>query len=152
MSIFRAAANDKTQFIRGGRLDMDRVMEKFVEHFDSIYGDQAQEFDEEEGRRRFLLYLRPIISGAGNYYIEPRTRNARRMDVVVDYQGEQFIIELKIWRGDAYNSRGEKQLSDYLDYFDLKKGYMLSYNFNQKKETGVRKIHLGDRMLVEAVV
>ncbi len=152
MSIFRAAANDKTQFIRGGRLDMDRVMEKFVEHFDSIYGDQAQEFDEEEGRRRFLLYLRPIINGAGNYYIEPRTRNARRMDVVVDYQGEQFIIELKIWRGDAYNSRGEKQLSDYLDYFDLKKGYMLSYNFNQKKETGVRKIHLGDRMLVEAVV
>ena len=131
---------------------MDTVMKKFVEHFDSIYGDQTIEFDEEEGRRRFLLYIRPIINGTGNYYIEPETRNARRMDVVVDYLGERIVIELKIWRGTSYNERGEKQLSDYLDYFNLKKGYMLSYNFNQKKEVGVREIHIGDRTLIEAVV
>lgn len=150
--IFTTAANNKSQFIRNGHLDMDMVMRKFVEHFDSIYGDQKMEFDEEEGRRRFLLYLRPIINGTGNYYIEPQTRNARRMDVVVDYLGERFIIELKIWRGDSYNKRGEKQLSDYLDYFHLKKGYMLSYNFNQKKKIGVKEICLGNRVLVEAVV
>ena len=29
---------------------------------------------------------------------------------------------------------------------------MLSYNFNQKKETGVKEIVFGDRVLVEAVV
>lgn len=151
-SIFKAASSDKSQFIRSGHLDMDMVMKKFVEHFDSIYGDQTAEFDEEEGRRRFLLYIRPIINGTGNYYIEPETRNARRMDVVVDYLGERFIIELKIWRGTSYNERGEKQLSDYLDYFNLKKGYMLSYNFNQKKEIGIKEIRIGDRILVEAVV
>ncbi len=150
--IFMAAANDKPQFIRNGHLNMELVMEKFVQHFDSIYGDQKQEFDEEEGRRRFLLYLRPIINGVGNYYIESQTRNARRMDVVVDYLGERFVIELKIWRGDAYNKRGEEQLADYLDYFHLTKGYMLSYNFNQKKEIGVKRIALGNRVLVEAVV
>lgn len=150
--IFTTAANNRSQFIHNGHLDMVMVMRKFVEHFDSIYGDQKMEFDEEEGRRRFLLYLRPIINGTGNYYIEPQTRNARRMDVVVDYLGERFIIELKIWRGDSYNKRGEKQLSDYLDYFQLKKGYMLSYNFNQKKKIGVKEICLGDRVLVEAVV
>jgi len=74
------------------------------------------------------------------------------MDVVVDFLGEQFIIELKIWRGNAYNERGEEQLSDYLDSFHLKKGYMLSYNFNKKKEIGVKEIPIGDRVLVEAVV
>lgn len=74
------------------------------------------------------------------------------MDVVVDYGGEQFLIELKIWRGNAYHERGEQQLSDYLDYFHLQKGYMLSYNFNQKKETGLKTITVGDRLLVEAVV
>lgn len=150
--IYRAASNHKTQFIREGRLDMVLVLKKFVEHFDSIYGEQREAFDEEEGRRRFLLYLRPIINGAGNYYVEPETRNARRMDVVVDYFGERFIIELKIWRGNAYHERGERQLSDYLDYFDLKKGYMLSYNFNKKKEIGVKEIHIGNRLLIEAVV
>lgn len=39
------------------------------------------------------------------------------MDVVIYYHGEQHIIEMKVWRGNAYNERGEKQLSDYLDYF-----------------------------------
>lgn len=151
-SIFRAAANNKSQFICNGHLNMDVVMEKFVKHFDSIYGDQTLDFDEDEGRRRFLLYIRPIINGTGNYYIEPQTRNTRRMDVVVDYLGERFIIELKIWRGDSYNRRGEKQLLDYLDYFHLKKGYMLSYNFNKKKKIGVKEIILGDKVLIEAVV
>ena len=151
-SIFRAASDDKSQFVHHGRLNMDLVMEKFVEHFHSIYGDRAMKFDEEEGRRRFLLYIRPIINGTGNYYIEPETRNSRRMDVVVDYLGERFVVELKIWRGNSYHERGEKQLLDYLDYFHLQKGYMLSYNFNQKKETGVKEITFGSRVLVEAVV
>ncbi len=150
--MFAAASDNRSQYIKNGRLDMDTVMKKFVEHFDSIYGDQEPEFDEEEGRRRFLLYIRPIINGTGNYYIEARTRNARRMDVVVDYLGDRFVIELKIWRGNSYHERGEEQLSDYLDYFQLKKGYMLSYNFNQKKEIGVKELHFGDKVLVEAVV
>ena len=150
--IFKAAARNKTQYIRNGYLDMETVLAKYVEHFDSIYGDAAESFSEEEGRRRFLLYLRPIINGTGNYYIEAKTRNTRRMDIVVDYLGEQFIVELKIWRGNAYNERGEKQLADYLDYFHLKKGYMLSYNFSRNKEIGVKKIPVGDRVLVEAVV
>ncbi len=151
-SIFKEANNHKSQFIQNGNLNMEIVLRKFVEHFNSIYGEQKQVFNEEEGRRRFLLYLRPIINGVGNYYIEAQTRNARRMDIVVDYKGEQFVIELKIWHGDSYHTRGEKQLSDYLDYFHLKKGYMLSYNFNQKKEIGVKEICIGDKVLIEAVV
>lgn len=68
------------------------------------------------------------------------------------YRGEQFIIELKVWRGNAYNERGEQQLSDYLDYFHLKKGYMLSFNFNKKKTVGVKEVILGNKLLIEAVV
>ena len=74
------------------------------------------------------------------------------MDLVIYYAGVQSIIEMKIWRGNAYNERGEQQLSDYLDYFHLKKGYMLSFNFNKKKKTGVRKIRIGERTIIEAVV
>ncbi len=121
-------------------------------HFHDLYGNRNEEFLEEVGRRYFLLYLKPIINGVGNYYIEARTRDMERTDVIVDYRGEQFVIELKIWRGNAYHERGEKQLWDYLDYYHLKKGYMLSFNFNKKKELGVREIVLGDKVLVEAVV
>lgn len=150
--MYKDALRNKNQFVKNGHLDMRLVLEKFVEHFDDLYGDKKQKFMEEDGRRYFLLYLRPIINGVGNYYIEAQTRNMERTDVVVDYLGDQFVIELKLWRGNAYNERGEKQLSDYLDYYHLQKGYMLSFNFNKNKQIGVKEIIIGDKMLIEAVV
>ena len=99
-----------------------------------------------------MLFLKPIINGTGNCYVEAQTRNRERMDLVIDYQGEQSIVEMKIWHGNSYNERGEKQLLEYLDHFHLKKGYMLSFNFNKKKEIGVKEVVIGDKLLIEAVV
>ena len=62
------------------------------------------------------------------------------------------MVELKIWHGNTYNERGERQLLDYLDAYHLEKVYMLSFNFNRKKEVGVREIRIGEKVLVEAVV
>lgn len=84
--------------------------------------------------------------------MEAQTRDAGRTDLIVDYRGEQFIVEMKIWHGDEYNERGERQLAEYLDYYHQKKGYMLSFNFNKKKETGIKTIAIDDKVIVEAVV
>ncbi len=100
----------------------------------------------------FLLYLRPIINGTGNYYIEAETLEQKRTDVVVDYRGEQYIIEMKIWHGQEYNTRGEKQLAEYLDAYHVNQGYMISFNFNQNKEIGVHEILIDDKKIIEAVV
>lgn len=150
--VFVQGESDRIQFIKNERLDMDLVLKKFVEYFDEIYGSSDAKFIEAQGRRFFLLYLKPIINGAGNYYIEAQTRDARRTDVIVDYRGEQFIIELKIWHGNEYNERGEQQFTDYLEYYHKDKGYMLSFNFNKNKKTGVSEIRIGDKTVVEAVV
>lgn len=151
-NLYKTALQSKNQFIKNGHFDMRLVLERFVVHFNDLYGDQNQRFLEEDGRRYFLLYLKPIINGTGNYYIESRTRNMERTDVIVDYGGEQFVIELKIWRGNGYNTRGEEQLSAYLEHYHLTKGYMISFNFNKKKQVGVKEMILGNRVLVEAVV
>lgn len=150
--IFSIGVNDKNQFLRNGHLDMERILEKFVLHFNDIYGSQPDKFKEDDGRKLFLLYLRPIINGVGNYYIEAQTRDQRRTDVIVDYLGEQFIIEMKIWHGEEYHSRGEQQLSEYLDYYHIEKGYLLSFNFNKNKQVGMQKIQFGNKKIVEAVV
>lgn len=110
-AMYDEAQRSKSQFISEGRLDMRKVLEKFVLHFSDIYGDNDEKFIEEYGRKFFLLYLKPIINGVGNYYIEAHTRDARRTDVIVDYMGEQFVVELKIWHGNEYHERGEKQLT-----------------------------------------
>ena len=150
--IYAVSLLEKNQFIVGGHLNMRLVLEKFVLHFHDLYGDSNEKFVEEEGRKYFLLYLRPIINGTGNYYIESRTREQKRTDLIVDYRGEQYIVEMKIWHGQEYHSRGEQQLAEYLDAYHVKTGYMLSFNFNKKKEIGVRDVCVGDKKIVEAVV
>lgn len=72
--------------------------------------------------------------------------------MIVDYLGEQFIVELKIWHGNEYQERGRQQLMEYLDYYKQDKGYLLSFNFNKKKETGVKKLQIGEKLIIEAVV
>lgn len=151
-AIYDVAQGNRNEFLHGGRLDMDRVLEKFTVHFNDIYGANDEKFIEDQGRKLFLLYLKPIINGTGNYYIEAQTRDARRTDVIVDYLGEQFVVELKIWRGNEYNERGEEQLAAYLEEYHLDKGYMISFNFNKNKRPGVREMLLGSRKIVEAVV
>lgn len=129
-------------------LNMELVLEKFMIHFHDIYGENTEKFVEENGRRVFLLYLKPIINGTGNYYIEAQTRDQSRTDVIVDYLGKQYVIELKIWRGNEYNKRGEKQLAEYLEYYHLEKGYLLSFNFNKNKKTGLKEVE-ADKQISE---
>lgn len=146
------AAANRNQFIVSDMLQMDLVMKKFYEYFEEIYTDNDHKFIEENGRKLFLLFLKPIINGTGNYYVEAQTRNNRRTDIIVDYKGKRFIIELKIWHGNEYNLRGQKQLFDYLDYYKEDKGYLLSFNFNKDKKTGVNELEYDGRKIMEVVV
>ena len=143
---------EKSQFIDGKTLKMDLILEKFALHFRDIYGGNDLTFKEEEGRRFFMLYIRPIINGSGNYYIEAQTRDRSRTDMVIDYYGTQYVIEMKIWRGESYNERGEKQLLDYLDFYHIDKGYLLSFCFNKKSKPKAKTIKLGDKEVVEVIV
>lgn len=149
---YRTALQERNQFIQNGHLNMKLILEKFVVHWGDLYSSADEKFIEDNARKFFLLYLKPIINGTGNYYIEAQTRDNKRTDVIIDYCKEQFVIEMKIWWGNAYHERGEEQLAEYLEYYHLNKGYMLSFNFNKKKQTGVKEIRIGNKVLIEAVV
>jgi len=49
--------------------------------------------------------LKPLLNGVGFYEIESRTTDDARMDVVVIYGNEKFIIELKKWKDMLYNEK-----------------------------------------------
>ena len=148
----KSATLDKNIFVKGDALDMPLIMERFIATYDQIFGSDRDRFNENDGRELFLLYLKPIINGTGNYYIEAQTRDQKRTDIIVDYLGHQYIIELKIWRGEQYNTSGEYQLIDYLEHWKLDTGYMLTFNFNKGKKQGVEKVCIGEKTVYEAVV
>ena len=150
----RAGDLDRSLFVEGGQLNMRAVLEGFRRTYTEVYGplEEGGRFREKDGRELFLMYLKPIINGTGNYYVEAQTRDQTRTDVIVDYAGERFVVELKVWRGPRYNEDGEKQLRGYLEYFGLEVGYMLSFNFNRCKEPGLKRVEAGDKVLWEETV
>ena len=143
---------EKNCFIQNGKLNMAAIFSGFIRTYNQVFGPLEDRFKEKDGRELFLLYLKPIINGTGNFYIEAQTRDQTRTDVIVDYLGEQYIIELKIWRGPRYNADGEKQISEYLDYFGLNTGYMLSFNFNKEKHQGIKEVEINGKKLIEATL
>ena len=152
----QAALENKSQFTRDDILNVPLIMERFIKAQNQIRDmddeNARKKFIEDVGREMFLTYLSPILNGTGTYSVEDRNAKKGRMDVVVHYNGQRYIIELKIWRGERYNEEGEKQINRYLDAYDLKVGYMLSFNFNKTKEPGVNQIHYGDKLLYEGIV
>lgn len=150
--MYVSGSMDKNQFVKDGVLDMALILERFAVHYTELYGNCNEKFHEKEGRKFFLFYLKPIINGTGNCYVETETSDEKRMDVVVDYLGKQYVVELKIWRGSAYHEEGEHQLADYLEQMHLEQGYMLTFNFNQKKYPGVKETLVAGKRIWEAVV
>lgn len=147
------ALRNKSIFINEDHtLNMPLILDHFVKTQRTIHQGEEEHFLEKEGRERFLTYIAPIINGTGTYSVEEQTRDQLRMDVVIHYLGQRYIVEMKIWRGRRYHEDGEKQIMEYLDRFGLNTGYMVSFNFNQNKKPGVERLNIGGKVLFEAMV
>jgi len=135
-----------------GDLNMELVLEKFQDMMKAEYREIDERFVEREGRLLFLAFLTPIINGTGFYFVESETRHSNRMDVVVTFNFKKFVIELKIWRGGKYEQEGREQLTEYLDYQKLEKGYMVFFNFNKGKVYIRETLVVNDKEIFEVVV
>jgi hypothetical protein len=118
--------------VKNGRFDMETCLRKFSEHYYELFAERDTKFLEREGRMLFLTYLKPLINGAGFYYIEAETRDSQRMDIVLDYNKEQFIIELKVWYGEKHHDAAYAQLLDYMKYKRIDTGYLLTFDFRKE--------------------
>ena len=143
----------QSTYIQNGRLNMEYVVERFAQLMHEEYRESTESFLEKEGRLLFLTFLKPIINGIGFYYVEPQTRDNRRMDLVVNYDRQEFIVELKIWRGDKYEQTGREQLSEYLAIRGMDEGYLLTFDFSKNKQDVVPQwIKVNGKRIFEAVV
>lgn len=145
---------ENKQFVDNGELDMERVLQKFQDVMKAEHRAGDETFIERQGRLLFLCFVKPIINGRGNYYVEPETRDNTRMDIVISFGSREYIVELKIWRGEQYRRRGLEQLGKYLDSRNSRKGYLVSFNFNKGKEYARNTISLdgGQKEVYEIVV
>jgi hypothetical protein len=133
------------EYLTAEGLDVKLILQRFQSFMRENYSQQDRKFLEREGRLLFLAFLKPILNGRGFDFKEPTVADEQRMDLVITYQDKRYVIELKRWYGEKYHQRGLQQLSDYLDIYSLKKGYLLIYDFNKGKSYKEELIQFQDK-------
>lgn len=145
--------NFKDNFVtENDGLDMEKILLKFQQFMKENYSAKDAEFLERHGVLLFLSFIKPIINGVGFDYKEVQISEERRLDVVIQYNNNKYVIETKIWHGDAAHQKGLKQLKNYLDIEGLNKGYLLIFNFNKNKEYISEKYTIGEKEIFEVTV
>lgn len=75
------------------------------------------------------------------------------MDLVVNYGQEEFVVELKIWRGNKYEERGRDQLAGYLATRGLKEGYLVTFDFSKNRQAAEPQwLEVNGRRIFEVII
>ena len=143
---------EQDKYTADGELQLENVLLRFQEFMYQEYRKEDESFYEAQGRLIFLAYLKPILNGRGFYFVEPETRENKRLDVVIVFGGNKYVVELKLWNGKSYEEKGISQLSEYLDIQGLPEGYLLIFNFNINKHTAAEWIEINGKRIFEVIV
>ena len=144
--------NFKSDFIEGNGLNIEKILLRFQQFMKEQYSKKDAIFLEREGRLLFLAFIKPIINGVGFDFKEVQISEEKRLDIVIVYNNNKYIIELKVWRGEEYHKKGLEQLADYLNINNQNKGYLLIFNFNKNKEYKKEEVIVEEKEIFEVFV
>jgi len=128
------AQSPVNEIVKDGFFDMELCLTKFKQHYSEIYTEKDREFLEIDGKLIFLTYLKPLINGFGFYHFESETRDHGKMDLVIDFLKQQFILEMKLWYGSSRHEEAYDQLAKYLKSKNMDCGYLLTFDFRKKRD------------------
>jgi hypothetical protein len=132
--------SDKTLYLEAVLLGFQTFMKK-------EYNKKDRDFLEKNGRLVFLAFLKPIINGSGYDFKEPQISEEKRLDLVITYLHQKFVVELKLWYGPKAHQEGLHQLSDYLDIQGLDTGYLLIFDHSGVKKWSSNWINFGEKKI-----
>jgi hypothetical protein len=118
----------------GQRFNVQKALLKFQELMKAEYNKKERDFLERQGRLVFLAFLKPILNGHGHAFKEPQISEEKRLDVLITYYQHQYLIELKLWRGQQAHEAGLDQLCDYLQRLNLSEGALLIFDHQEHKQ------------------
>ena len=144
--------NFKSDFIQGNGLNIEKILLRFQQFMKEQYSKKDAIFLEREGRLLFLAFIKPIINGVGFDFKEVQISEEKRLDIVIVYNSNKYIIELKVWHGEEYHEKGLKQLVNYLDINNQDRGYLLVFNFNKNKEYKKEELIVEGKEIFEVFV
>ncbi|MEZ4862443.1 MAG: hypothetical protein R3C14_14105 [Caldilineaceae bacterium] len=114
-----------------GALQMVMILSHFRQ-FVERRGREAFKVTEmpQEATGQYLLsaYLDILMRQVGSETFVEVPSGPGRLDLIVVYQGQRYVVETKIWRGRAEFDKGLQQLADYLETEDVQEGYFVVFH------------------------
>jgi len=114
-----------------GQLQIGALLSRFRE-FVERRGQEAFKVTEmpQEATGQYLLmaYLDLIVRQLGGDLFTEVDSAEGRLDLIVVYQGNRYVIETKIWRGKAAFDKGLTQLAGYLATEGEEQGYYVVFH------------------------
>ncbi len=139
--------NFRDNFIVEDFLDMEKILLKFQEFMKVQYTNRNKNFLETNGKLLLLAFIRPIINGKGFDFKEVQISEEKRLDIVITYMDNKYILETKIWHGEEAHKRGLSQLYDYLDKECLDKGYLVIFDLNKEATFSEDRVSINNKQI-----
>ena len=100
----------------------------------------------------FMAWLQRLVNGGGTIHRE-YALGRKRLDILVEFAGEKFVSEIKLYRGEKTLSDGLNQICEYLNQIGLSEGYLMIFQKNLATDEDSRYRvetveHLGKRVFV----
>ncbi len=119
---------DPHWYIKQGRLDLEALLLAFQRFYRTHSEVWLDKYDFREVGRQLLLmaFLQRIINSGGRIEREMAAGKGR-CDLWIEYGGEQFVIELKLYYSQETRDQGLEQTVRYLSRFGLSQGYLILF-------------------------
>ncbi len=121
-------------YIKNKRLNLDALLVAFQKFYRRNSEAWLAKYDFREVGRQLLLmaFLQRIINAGGRIEREMAIGNGR-CDLWIEYGGEQFVIELKLYRDEYTREDGLEQTARYLSRLGLSQGYLIIFETRSGK-------------------
>jgi hypothetical protein len=115
-------------------LDMGALLQAFTEFYRENSEVWLERFAYKEAGPHLLLlaFIQRIINGGGTVHRE-YALGSKRVDLLVVWQKQKFVIELKVQRSKAYVTKGLQQTAEYMDKSQAQEGYLVMFDRSPNK-------------------
>lgn len=126
----------------GGLLNLTALLEAFTEFYRENSAIWLEQFEYKEAGPHLLLmaFLQRIINGGGTIQREYALGRGR-VDLLIKWQSQRIVVELKIKRGEKTLREGLEQTVRYMDGANATEGHLIIFDRQTQKTWSEKGLH-----------
>jgi hypothetical protein len=130
---------DLPKYIKSGKIDVNFLLKEFQvfwrensEILTTKYKDKFYSYNEAAPHLVIQAFLQRVVNGGGHISRE-MALGKNRLDICIEWQGQKYPIELKIYKGGKTAKDATEQILKYMERVGSKEGWVVIFDRTPKK-------------------